>query len=232
MLLNDFCDFLPKNSPFTLKIETSKASQIFNINKATYNKNVLSTPSANILFTTPNEEKLVFDKIKGSEVEYLITKLNSILGNLNLPESISVYHFDQVFNRDLFKLYKNPLKLTHIVSGNAPIYPKKEGSMVTLQSNAISLVEMDSKIYHAIIAKELKNSLVFVRVKKDGKANIQAVYSILAQYSNIINYDSFNRVFTINLTSPIDFHILSALGVGGQPVAVMDRSTELFQYIT
>jgi hypothetical protein len=124
------------------------------------------------------------------------------------------------------------LKLTHIVSGNAPIYPKKEGSMVTLQSNAISLVEMDSKIYHAIIAKELKNSLVFVRVKKDGKANIQAVYSILAQYSNIINYDSFNRVFTINLTSPIDFHILSALGVGGQPVAVMDRSTELFQYIT
>lgn len=229
MLLHTICDYLPHNFPFNLHITSPKTSTIFNINKPTIYKNSLMFGNTHILFTTPNSEELIFKSLKKDEIEYLITKINNIIATLTLPENISLFYFDQVFNKNLFKFYNNPMKITHIVSSNKSVDFKVVQSDYFISSNDLEINEMNSNLYKSLIEKELKNSLVFIKIKKDHQTNIPMIFKLLTQYANIINYDNLNQIFTINLKYYVD---LNVLGTSGNGIIITDRTTELFKFLS
>lgn len=229
MLLHTICDYLPHNQPFTLHIENSKQSLIFNINKPTIYKNTILFNDTHILFTTPNQEALIFNDLKSDEIEYLITKLNNLIATLNLPEDISIFYFDQIFNRNLFKFYNNPMNITHIISSNENIHVKRDNNQVIIKSDKLNINALDQKTYNNIIKNELKHSLIFIKLNNTSAINIQLVFRLLNQFGYIINYDNHSHIFTVNLKAPIALPQLAKLAE--KPIAIIDRSNDLNKYL-
>ena len=175
MLLYEFPSTIKSHTPFTLTIENSKDQLVFNIGKHTVNKNILSFSNNNILFTTPEKEQLLFNELKPIEIEYLISKLNQIISGLPLPETISIFHYDQIFNNNLFKLYNNPTKITHIISSNANIISTRDKNDIIINNPNINIDIMNQSLYASIIKNEINHSLVFLKINNLPLASLRDV---------------------------------------------------------
>jgi len=231
MFLHEFPASIKSQTPFNLVISNKVKTITLPIPKFTINSNLISSNNLNILFTTPYKEQELFKTFNASEIEYLITRISAVLSNINLPENISIYHYDQIFNNNLFKSYKRNTKLTHIISSNNQIYPVYEKNDITIIEPSLVIDELNSKNLINKIANEVSNSLIFIKIKRDNLTNINHIFGILSQVANILNYDDYDKIFAINLKQPIDLYgVLTQSGVNSS-LAVIDRSNELFEFL-
>ena len=153
--------------PYFLKSANIKNLLINNLSfylpTAKYFKNTISSGSINAIFTTPSAEKSLVNTLTLLETEYLITKLNEIIKSFNFSENISLFYYDQIFNNNLFKFYNSKSKITHVIYSNDKINPISSNNTLTVDANVI---ELNQKYFNSILKKELNDSLVFIKIKK------------------------------------------------------------------
>lgn len=227
MLLYEFPSSIKSNMPFNLTIENNKDQIHFNINKYNVEGNSLNFKDNSILFTTPEKELKLFEQLKPMEMEYLISKMCKILADINLPETISLFHYDQIFNNNMFKLYKSQIKLTHIISSNYNIKPIYEKDEIIINDPHINIDVVNQKLYSRIVKDEIDNSLIFIKI--NNPVNIQMIFKVLYNFSNILYYDNYNKIISIKLKYPMN--LIEIFSTIVPKVMVQDRTTELHSYL-
>lgn len=227
MLLYEFPNSIKSHTPFNLTIENNKDKIYFNVNKYNVVNNTLNFRDISILFTTPSKELKLFEELKPIEMEYLITKMCKVLSDFQLPETISIFHYDQIFNNNLFKVYKSPIKLTHIVSSDYKITPNISKNEIVINDPHINIDVVNQKLYSRIIKNEIDNSLIFIKI--NNPVNIQAIFQILNNFSNILYYDNYSKIISIKLKYPMD--LIDVFSTIVPKVMVQDRTNELHQYL-
>lgn len=213
-----------------LVIKSSSSQLNLNLIGAKFYKNTISTKSQTALFTTPEIEKSLVNSISFLETEYLITKLNEIIKQINSPEHISIFHYDQIFNNNLFKFYNSNLKISHIVYSNERFNPQSVSQSIFINAE---IQELNQKAFNKILKAELNDSLVFIKIKKDHSVNLHKMISILSQYAYIMNFDHHSSIITIKLKFPIDFNsTFKNLATDNLSIIkTIDRTDELFKFL-
>lgn len=185
-----------------LIIKSKSQDIIVNLLGAKISRNIITNQTQSILFTTPNIEKSLVNTISYLETEYLITKLNDVIKEINMPEHISMFHYDQIFNNNLFKFYNSNMKITHIATSNDKIIPTTKNLSITVNAD---VQEINQKVFNKILKAELNDSLIFIKINNRKSVNIYKVVTLLAEYAYILNLDQHNNIITIKLKFPIDF---------------------------
>jgi hypothetical protein len=230
MFLFELPPYLYSKNINELIIKSSNNQLNVNLIGARYSKNTILTKSQSILFTTPDIEKSLVNSISFLETEYLITKLNDIIKQINPSENISIFHYDQIFNNNLFKFYNSNIKISHIVYSNDRIDPQPNNQSLFVSAN---IQELDQKGFNKILKNELNDSLVFIKIKRDHSVNLHKMISILSQYAYIMNLDHHNGIITIKLKFPIDFiNTFKNLATDNLSIIkTVDRTEELYKYL-
>lgn len=213
-----------------LIIKSTSNQLNINLLGAKFFKNTISTKSQTVLFTTPDIEKSLVNSISFLETEYLITKLNDIIKQINTPEHISIFHYDQIFNNNLFKFYNSNLKISHIVYANERFNLQSINQSIFINAE---IQELNQKAFNKILKAELNDSLVFIKIKKDHSVNLHRMISILSQYAYIMNFDHHSNIITIKLKFPIDFNsTFKNLSTDNLTlIKTIDRTDELFKFL-
>lgn len=230
MLLFEVPAFLKSSMAKELIVSNQNDKLSFNLPTAKYFKNTITSGMISALFTTPDMEKSLVKTISLLETEYLITKLNEIIKAINFPENISIFHYDQIFNNNMFKFYVAPSKITHVIYSNDKFNLQAINSTYSIEAD---FIELNQKIYNTIITKELNDSLIFIKIRKDSNVNIHKLIAILAQNSYILNFDQHSRIITFKLKYPIDLiHTFKDVSIDPlMKIITVDRTDELFQFL-
>lgn len=230
MLLFEVPNFLKSSMAKELIISSPETKLSFNLSTAKYYKNTITSGMISALFTTPDMEKSLVKTISLLETEYLITKLNEIIKSIQFPENISIFHYDQIFNNNMFKFYVTQSKISHVIYSNNKFNLQAINSTYSIDAD---IIELNQKVYNTIITKELNDSLIFIKIRKDSNVNIHKLIAILAQKSYILNFDQHARIITFKLKYPIDL-INTFKDIPVDPlikIVTVDRTDELFKFL-